>query len=429
LKTIPLQAGDTRSFTFDTFTAGTIHVGLRYSNDNLNTMPVETLEVRIDGQLVAAFEAEDTGDFGQGWNAFSVVPEMGSIALTPGAHQLEVRVTGGDGYGVELDAVMLAARRPPADGTATVYGVGSSILHVPELVLPALWDGVQNGLLHPRFGFADAFNVDVADARSPFVDVADEEILRADGPWVHFNGFAIDHGPMAAMIQNYLVHQFTPRQFMSDANLAETLASLFPDYAKHWHNQRNPVDVNNDGYLTAVDALDGISEINRDGARRLALLPSLPVRRYFDVSGNGVLSALDILLIVNALNRATISDGEASPASLPVAEGEGTPAVAESVWWSADVIEANHPTSLSEHSPTALLAPDRDDIDAPSAIPASPKKTPWAAHDAVLAARGVSPSDIWSIEREDFLLARDRSAEPLGHPWALVRSPFGPRLV
>jgi hypothetical protein len=222
---------------------------------------------------------------------------------------------------------------------------------------------------------------------------------------------------MAAMMQNYLMSQFAPRLFMSDAHISETLVSLFPEYAKHWHNQRNPTDVNNDGYLTAVDALDGITEINGNGARRLALLPALPVHRYYDVSGNGVLSALDVLLVINAINRDAAMGGEASPVLAPAPEGEAAPAVAEAFRLTRDVIAAAHLTSFAEPSPAVSLAADQDADALPAAFVPS-KNVAWAAHDAVYSSGGVSRWEMPFGDWWDLLPARDASAGPLSHPWA-----------
>lgn len=75
-------------------------------------------------------------------------------------------------------------------GTLTVYGVASSILHTPEDAVAALWESQRLGLFHPRFGFADAFNLNIADAAIPgCVDPADPGVLRIQGAWVNFTGF------------------------------------------------------------------------------------------------------------------------------------------------------------------------------------------------------------------------------------------------
>jgi hypothetical protein len=84
-------------------------------------------------------------------------------------------------------------------------------------------------MFHPRFGFGDAYNLNVADALIPgCVDAREARILRATGPWKQFTGFAIDQGPVLVLIDNYLANQFVPRMFMSYATVSDALRRLFP---------------------------------------------------------------------------------------------------------------------------------------------------------------------------------------------------------
>ena len=61
--------------------------------------------------------------------------------------------------------------------------------------------------------------------------------------------------------------------------------------------------MNDDTFVTPLDALLVINSINS----RLALTPELPTPfipvRYVDVSSDGILSPLDALLVINELNR------------------------------------------------------------------------------------------------------------------------------
>jgi len=124
-------------------------------------------------------------------------------------------------------------------GTVTNYAVGASILHDPADALRALWDAAEHEdlnadgspeLLNPRFGFADAYDLQIADALVPGLhDPADPEILRSSGAWANFTGFAIDQGSMLVMIDNYLGDNFVPRLFMSNPGIAAALQTLFPD--------------------------------------------------------------------------------------------------------------------------------------------------------------------------------------------------------
>ena len=151
-----------------------------------------------------------------------------------------VTVVHADSYGVEIDLVTLTPEpvpRPLEVGTVTNYGIGSSIVHTPPEAIAGLWNNAKHedlnqdntpDLLHPRFGFADAFNLNVADAIiEGAVHPNEPWILRAAGPWVNYTGFAIDHGPMLIMIDNHLNGQFVPRLFMSHPNIRNALSELF----------------------------------------------------------------------------------------------------------------------------------------------------------------------------------------------------------
>lgn len=84
-----------------------------------------------------------------------------------------------------------------------------------------------------------------------------------------------------------------------------------------WQNQANHLDVNADGRVTPLDALSIINSLNNGGARALTstqAATSIPGSTqtatstvakplYYDVSGDGVLSAVDALFVINALNE------------------------------------------------------------------------------------------------------------------------------
>ncbi len=69
-----------------------------------------------------------------------------------------------------------------------------------------------------------------------------------------------------------------------------------------WNNLRNVLDVNDDGFITAIDALLIINEINTLGPRDLIENDMLGFRRFIDVNDDGFVTALDALLLINWLN-------------------------------------------------------------------------------------------------------------------------------
>ena len=75
-----------------------------------------------------------------------------------------------------------------------------------------------------------------------------------------------------------------------------------------WQNQVNSLDVNADGIVSPIDVLIVINSLNAGGPRTLGSLtaPSGP-EFYLDSSGDDVLSPLDALIILNYLNRSSVA--------------------------------------------------------------------------------------------------------------------------
>jgi hypothetical protein len=83
--------------------------------------------------------------------------------------------------------------------------------------------------------------------------------------------------------------------------------------ASPWQNQNIANDANNDGLITALDVLVIINEINRNGARELTgtTIVSPP---FYDVNGDRSITALDVLVVINYINSHQGSgEGEALP--------------------------------------------------------------------------------------------------------------------
>ncbi len=92
-----------------------------------------------------------------------------------------------------------------------------------------------------------------------------------------------------------------------------------------WQNPSNAFDVNNDGTIAPIDVLLVVNELNRRGSVELPnppLPPQVPPP-YLDVDGDENLSPRDALLIINYLNS-LVSGGEGESGA--GAEGEGSTA-------------------------------------------------------------------------------------------------------
>ena len=81
-----------------------------------------------------------------------------------------------------------------------------------------------------------------------------------------------------------------------------------------WYNPLNTFDVNGDGFVTALDALLVINYINQNvGTIRLPQFdPQLPkAHAFYDVSRNNSIEPRDVLLVINVLNTQVAGEGEA----------------------------------------------------------------------------------------------------------------------
>jgi hypothetical protein len=103
--TVSLHAGESHTLRFQLPAHARYLISVHYSNDNFG--PLETVDVRVDGVPIGQFTAQDTGDFGLGWNVFLSSGPIAAVDFQPGEHDVRVSVNGGDGFGVEIDVAIL----------------------------------------------------------------------------------------------------------------------------------------------------------------------------------------------------------------------------------------------------------------------------------------------------------------------------------
>ena len=97
------------------------------------------------------------------------------------------------------------------------------------------------------------------------------------------------------------------------------------------HNVRQPLDVNDDGMVTPMDALLCINRINEQPANSIVSLAAGPKRpRYMDVDRDGIVSSTDVRLVINKLNRGSSAE---SPARLPPRSIDGSGNNPENADW------------------------------------------------------------------------------------------------
>ena len=94
------------------------------------------------------------------------------------------------------------------------------------------------------------------------------------------------------------------------SNVATVLIDVIPDPFP-WHNRSNGMDVNNDGFISPLDALLVISELNASGSYTLPE-PSAGFTPppFLDVNENGSVEPADALEIINYLNANANGEGE-----------------------------------------------------------------------------------------------------------------------
>jgi hypothetical protein len=90
-----------------------------------------------------------------------------------------------------------------------------------------------------------------------------------------------------------------------------------------WHNRVRPFDVNNDNFVTPIDALLIINFLNVSGA---GPVPTGSPPPFFDVNSDDFISPVDALMVINALN----SGQNLQAASEGEGEGEAATVVAQS---------------------------------------------------------------------------------------------------
>jgi CSLREA domain-containing protein len=191
--------------------------------------------------------------------------------------------------------------------------------------------GPDNSLDLSRDGNVSLRNIDVIDISDPAdsslsLDARAVRAMDPNGSGVIVVGSPLDEivfvdGPDWRMADPVDVAGFT----FSFVTLADTFVQL--DFGSLWRNRAQTEDVNNDGNVTAGDALRIINELvrrefsDRDTTQLNDLSDTMPwPNHYYDVSGDRQATALDALRVINYLARKSnvpgSGEGELAQASL-----------------------------------------------------------------------------------------------------------------
>jgi hypothetical protein len=111
-RVVLLQQGNKLSIPFQLAQTARYNLRVRYSNDTggVDDPSLEQIIIAINGEEIGRFQAKDTlrdsEDVGSGWNEFRLSPAIDTTEMAAGFHELDIQVIGGDGHGVEIDAII-----------------------------------------------------------------------------------------------------------------------------------------------------------------------------------------------------------------------------------------------------------------------------------------------------------------------------------
>jgi hypothetical protein len=287
--------------------------------DKTFSIQINDLPEAPTGILLSNSQIAENQPFGTVVGLFSTIDqdagETFSYALIPGAggqnNSLfaisgnQLRTNGRFNFELE-NAYSVRVRTIDSDGLSFESTFNINVLDLPEQFIQAKADfantpkdisiviSVLNNDTDPD-GFVDATTVSIV---SP--PTRGKINVRADG--------TIQYTPEARRIYS---ESFSYRVKDNDGEWSN-VAAVTVDVESAFHNRARPMDVNADGRIDSLDVLSLVNDINRDGQRDL---PSeLPYTApYLDPNNDGAVSSLDVLLVVNFLN---------SLSSLPSSEGE-----------------------------------------------------------------------------------------------------------
>jgi hypothetical protein len=157
-----------------------------------------------------------------------------------------------------------------------------------------------------------------------------------------------------------------------------------------YQNPRNQFDVSNDTFVSPIDVLQIINYLNRNPgtiSTQLPINPSTAVPPYVDVNGDSFVTPLDVLLVINEINL------RSAPRAAGGGEGEGSSISAGDSWVaSSSVIAASVAPSAAA---TSVAVPFAGSIAAKAAsetIPVTstqPTDTSFAAPNSVASIDGL----------------------------------------
>jgi hypothetical protein len=117
----------------------------------------------------------------------------------------------------------------------------------------------------------------------------------------------------AAAFRNLKRSEFLKESFVycvdNGIHRAEAIVEFVVFGTNVWRNERDPFDVNDDGFTGPLDVLLLINDINTNGSRRLDDIGP-GIKKFLDVDDDGFILPLDVLNVINLINSRSGSEGE-----------------------------------------------------------------------------------------------------------------------
>ncbi len=189
--------------------------------------------------------------------------------------------------------------------------VGQHVVEVwdmndPPQVLNPIPD--QNAIMNQPFRYvipADTFfDEDQGDWTSISVSQPDGSPLP---DWLSFDEASHEFTGIA-LAKDVATHQLSVHGKDKAGQIATASFEVNVVDASFGQNPHNHLDVNDDTFVTAIDALLVINYLNLVGS---GPMPGV-IPPYLDTSGDGVVAAQDAVLVINEINRPVFGEGEAA---------------------------------------------------------------------------------------------------------------------
>jgi hypothetical protein len=239
----------------------------------------------------------------------------------------------------------------------------------------------------------------LADVAKDLWDITFRDVVILDGDNVQVGVFNLDQHNLA----NQEEYE-TLREMLVDAALLSQLP---------WMNAANPRDVDANGVVVPLDVLLVVNRLNNVGSQKLPPPTAAELTPpFYDCNGDGNLTALDPLQIVNYLNNhSEPSEGESLPAADVAGQNSSEDTVRKAPQATNSAAADDLPTDSNEAAQAAASEADRT---GPSADPLRPQIVDNVFANAAWGTSRGGESDAFADFLDDRFLVGKLTALQLG---------------